>query len=107
MLHAKDTYSLTDFKQNAKEHLERLKSTGRPEVLTVNGKAEEVVMAPETYDSLMAIADMRAKIAVGLQQARAGRLIDGDKALRARRSLRAGPASERLPAHPRGQCRPQ
>ncbi|MBC7819661.1 MAG: type II toxin-antitoxin system Phd/YefM family antitoxin, partial [Planctomycetaceae bacterium] len=43
MHHAQDIYSLTDFKANAKEHLERLHSTGRPEVLTVNGKAEAVV----------------------------------------------------------------
>ena len=36
-------YSLTDFKLNAKEHLERLRATGRPEVLTVNGKAENSI----------------------------------------------------------------
>ncbi len=85
-----DTYSLTDFKQNAQEHLHRLRETGRPEVLTVNGKAEAVVMTPEAYDRLleMALGDVRAKIAVGLQQARAGELIDGDAALAARRSRR-------------------
>lgn len=87
-----DTYSLTDFKQNAKEHLDRLRQTGRPEVLTVNGKAEAVVMTPETYDRLLelALSDAKAKIAVGLQQARAGKLLDGDEALRARRAGRAG-----------------
>lgn len=94
MHRARDTYSLTDFKQNAQEHLRRLRETGRPEVLTVNGKAEAVVMAPETYDRLIeaALADARAKIAVGLEQARAGQLTDGDAALRARRSRRVAPA---------------
>lgn len=99
MHHAQDTYSLTDFKQNAKEHLDRLRATGRPEVLTVNGKAEAVVMAPETYDRLLDLSldDVKAKIAVGLAQARAGKLLDGDAALRARRARRAASARRRRP----------
>lgn len=93
MHHAQDTYSLTDFKQNAKEHLDRLKATGRPEILTVNGRAEAVVMTPDAYDRLLdaAMNDVRGKIAVGLQQARAGQLIDGDQALAARREKRFAP----------------
>lgn len=92
MHHAQDTYSLTDFKQNAQQHLERLRQTGRPEVLTVNGKAEAVVMTPEAYDRLMdaALSEARAKIAVGLHQAKTGQLIDGDKALANRRARRSG-----------------
>lgn len=91
MHQAQDTYSLTDFKQNAKDHLERLKASGRPEVLTVNGKAEAVVMTPETYDRLVeaALQDAKAKIGLGLQQARAGQLIDGEQALADRRARRA------------------
>jgi prevent-host-death family protein len=91
MHHAQDTYSLTDFRQNAKEHLDRLRATGRPEVLTVNGKAEAVVMTPETYDRLLelALGDVRTKLATGLAQARAGHLLDGDAALAARRQRRA------------------
>lgn len=91
MHHAQDTYSLTDFKQNAQEHLDRLRQTGRPEILTVNGKAQAVVMTPEAYDRLMdaALNEAKAKIAVGLHQAREGQLIDGDKALADRRMRRA------------------
>lgn len=91
MHHAQDTYSLTDFKQNAQKHLERLKATGRPEILTVNGKAEAVVMTPDAYDRLMdaAMTDVRGKIAVGLRQARDGQLTDGHKALAARRARRS------------------
>ncbi|HYE61359.1 MAG TPA: type II toxin-antitoxin system Phd/YefM family antitoxin [Phycisphaerales bacterium] len=87
---SRDTYSLTDFKQNAQEHLQRLRETGRPEVLTVNGRAEAVVMSPELYDQLVQLAfgDVRAKIEVGLRQAREGKLIDGDEALRARQARR-------------------
>lgn len=53
MHHAQDTYPLSDFKTNAKSHLQRLRKTGRPEILTVNGKAEAVVMSPEAYDRLI------------------------------------------------------
>jgi prevent-host-death family protein len=90
MHHSQDIYSLTDFKQNAKEHLERLHATGRPEILTVNGKAEAVVMAPASYDWLvhLAMADVRVKIAAGLEQARLGQVIDGESALLARRARR-------------------
>lgn len=90
MHHAQDTYSLTDFKQNAKEHLDRLRQSGRAEVLTVNGKAEAVVMTPEAYDRLLgaALSEARAKIAVGLHQARSGQLVDGDRALADRRARR-------------------
>lgn len=38
-----DIRSLTDFQRNTKSHLKRLKATGRPEALTVNGKAELIV----------------------------------------------------------------
>lgn len=95
MHQARDIYSLTDFRQNAKEHLERLRSTGRPEILTVNGKAEAVVMTPEAYDRLveMATGDLRARIETGLAQARSGQLIDGEAALRARRARRTSPES--------------
>jgi PHD/YefM family antitoxin component YafN of YafNO toxin-antitoxin module len=91
MHQTQDIYSLTDFKQNAKEHLERLHATGRPEILTVNGKAEAVVMAPEAYDRLlqMSMAEVKAKIGAGLEQARLGQLIDGGTALLARRARRA------------------
>lgn len=80
--HAHDTYSLTDFKQNAKAHLDRLKATGRPEILTVNGKAEAVVMTPDLYDRLLDIAlnEAKGKIELGLRQASGGQLIDGDPA---------------------------
>lgn len=90
MHRAQDTCSLTDFKQNAQEHLERLRSTGRPEVLTVNGRAEAVLMTPEAYDQLVdaALGEVKAKIAVGLRQARAGELIDGAQALATRRAAR-------------------
>lgn len=45
----KDIQSLTDFKRHTPEFLERLKETGRPTILTVNGKAQLVVMDAAAY----------------------------------------------------------
>jgi PHD/YefM family antitoxin component YafN of YafNO toxin-antitoxin module len=46
-------HPLTDFKRNTTEFRERLKSTGRPEVLTVDGRADLVVLDVQAYQKLM------------------------------------------------------
>lgn len=48
-----DIRSLTDFQRNTKTHLQRLKATGRPEVLTVNGKAELIVQSAAAYEETL------------------------------------------------------
>ena len=53
MIRPEDIGSLTDFARNAKAHLKRLKRTGRPELLTVNGKAEVVVQNAAAYQRLI------------------------------------------------------
>lgn len=45
--------SLTDFLRNHREHLERLRESGTPEVLTINGRAEMVVQSTEGYQTLI------------------------------------------------------
>jgi PHD/YefM family antitoxin component YafN of YafNO toxin-antitoxin module len=56
MIELQDIRSLTDFQRNTKAHLKRLKSNGRPVVLTVNGRAELIVQNAAAYeDSLDAI----------------------------------------------------
>jgi hypothetical protein len=57
MLDITDTHSLTDFNRNTREHVERLKQTGKPEVLTVNGKAELVVQDATSYQELLVKAE--------------------------------------------------
>ena len=47
------TRSLTDFRRNTKSHLRRLKKTGRPEVLTVNGKATLIVQNAAAYADMI------------------------------------------------------
>jgi len=53
MLDIRQIHSLTDFIRNHKAHLQRLKETHTPEILTVNGKAELVVLDVESFHQLM------------------------------------------------------
>ena len=46
-------YSLSDFQRNTRDHIEKLKQTGAPAVLTVNGQAEVVVQSAEAYQKLL------------------------------------------------------
>ncbi|MBZ0253102.1 MAG: type II toxin-antitoxin system Phd/YefM family antitoxin, partial [Candidatus Methylomirabilis sp.] len=43
--------------RNAKKHLARMRKTGKPTVLTVNGKPEAVVMSAKAYEELYEMAD--------------------------------------------------
>jgi len=52
MIRAADIGSLTDFQRNTQAHLKGLRRTGRPELLTVNGKAEVVVQNASAYERL-------------------------------------------------------
>ena len=67
MVHLEDIHSLTDFQRHTKEHIQRLKETGRPEVLTVNGKAEIVVQDAASYQRLLELID-RAEAIEGIQK---------------------------------------
>ena len=93
MIRANDVHSLTDFQRNTREHLKRMKRTGRPEVLTVNGKAQLVVQDAEAYQKLLDAID-RAEaiegIRQGLEQAKRGEgtpLDDYDRRMRRRLKL--------------------
>jgi len=53
MFRVADIFSLSDFQRKTREHIRRLRETGRPEVLTVNGRASLVVYAAETYQAIV------------------------------------------------------
>ena|SRR5712692_5890023 len=57
MIDLKDIHPLTDFQRNTKAHLKRLKETGKPMVLTVNGRAEIVVQHRDAYQKLLEAVD--------------------------------------------------
>lgn len=73
---SEDIRSLTDFKRDTTTALEHMRATGRPLVLTVNGKAEVVVQDTVSYQKLLELAErMEAILAVerGLKDIKAGR----------------------------------
>lgn len=70
MLDLNSIHSLSDFNRNSKEHIERLRQTGQPEVLTVNGKAQVVIQDAEAYQQLLKkaeFADTAAAIHRGIK----------------------------------------
>ena len=57
MLDITDTKSLTDFNRNSRKHVERLRESGKPELLTVNGEAAVVIQDAGAYQELLRKAD--------------------------------------------------
>ncbi|MBI2424742.1 MAG: hypothetical protein HYV27_18070 [Candidatus Hydrogenedentes bacterium] len=53
MLNLSEIYPLTGFLRDHKSHLQRLRNSGQPEVLTVNGRASVVVQDAAAYQKLM------------------------------------------------------
>ena len=88
MIKLEDICSLTDFQRHAREHIDRLNETGRPAVLTVNGKAEVVVQNAARYQELVDRLD-RAEAIVGISRGlasmRRGEGVPAEKALDALR----------------------
>jgi prevent-host-death family protein len=54
---ANDIQSLSHFKRKTAEVMKRMKKTGNPIVLTINGKAEIVVQEAAAYQRLKELAD--------------------------------------------------
>ena len=68
-------HSLSDFQRNAKDHIRKLKESGKPAVLTVNGEAEVVVQSAEAYQELLddrELLNSIRSISRGLEQAKRG-----------------------------------
>ena len=82
MIHLEDIHPLTEFQRHAKTHLARVNETGRPEVLTVNGKAEAVLVGIRVYEQMAAameeIEALRS-IQRGLDNAEAGKVTSSDE----------------------------
>jgi prevent-host-death family protein len=75
MINLKNIRSLTDFQRNTKDYVRRLKETGLPEVLTVNGEAEVVVQSAAAYQKLLddlQLLDALKGIQRGLDEAKRG-----------------------------------
>jgi PHD/YefM family antitoxin component YafN of YafNO toxin-antitoxin module len=75
MVNLNHIHPVTEFNRNTKEHIRRLKKTGKPEVLTVNGHAEIVVQSAKAYQQLLEAAELSETLAAiqeGLNQIKTG-----------------------------------
>jgi prevent-host-death family protein len=54
---SQDIHSLSDFKRKTTEFLSRMRKSGHPVVLTINGKAELVVQDAASYQRLLELAE--------------------------------------------------
>jgi prevent-host-death family protein len=70
---ANDIRSLSDFKRNTVDLLDRLRKTGNPLVLTINGRAELVVQDAEAYQELLDRVQTVEGLQRGLADVKAGR----------------------------------
>jgi PHD/YefM family antitoxin component YafN of YafNO toxin-antitoxin module len=84
MIDIKSIQSLTDFKRNTTEHLTRLRKSRSPLVLTVNGKAECVVLDADSYQELVdriEYAESVRAIQEGIDSFTRGEGLSADEAL--------------------------
>ncbi|BAY19402.1 prevent-host-death family protein [Anabaenopsis circularis NIES-21] len=63
----RDIHSLSNFKRNTSDLIKQMKQTGKPVVLTVNGKAELVVQDAQSYQKLLELVEKLETIA-GIKQ---------------------------------------
>jgi len=73
----KNIHPLTSFKRRTNDFIEKMKSSGDPMVLTVNGKAKLIVQDADAYQKLLETlqaADATAGIQRGLNDIAAGRV---------------------------------
>ncbi len=85
MIRTSDIRKLSDFRQNATAHLDQLARSGRIEILTVNGEAKGVVMAPHVFDEIadrIQQLEITASIRRGLDDVDSGRTLPARKAIK-------------------------
>ena len=82
MLSTQHTQSLTDFRQKASETIERLNRTGEAEIITVNGEARAVLVAPVVFDEMskeLELARDVESIRKSMKQIEAGDYLEADE----------------------------
>ena len=76
-------HPVSDFSRKPAEHIKRLKETGRPEILTVNGKAELVIQSAKAYEEMIELLGTLEKIARAAKEHDEGQGIPVDEFFRA------------------------
>jgi prevent-host-death family protein len=70
---SEDIRSVTDLKRNTREILNHAHLTGRPIVLTVNGRADSVLMDVAVYEKQLRAANLSRLLAPAEEEVTAGK----------------------------------
>jgi prevent-host-death family protein len=81
MILPSDIHTLDSFRRNPKQYVERLQSTGRPEVLTVEGKPSVVVQDAMAYQQQAEKLAVLEALAESVKQADTGKVRDAREAV--------------------------
>lgn len=68
-----------ELRSNMAHWLDQLKTTGRPVVVTQNGKAAAVLVAPEQLDEIEERSAVVRLVMQGLREVAAGQLVDDEQ----------------------------
>lgn len=104
MVSLRNIHALDHFKRNTADFRKRLRKSGGPEVLTVDGKAELVVQSADGYQKLLERLDDLETLAAlreGLADARAGRTRPAARVFKDLRRKAGLPAARSRPRKPR------
>ena len=77
-----DIRSVTELKRNAQKILDQIHRTGRPVILTKNGKADAVLIDAKTYEKHLKLSNLARLLAEGEEDIAAGRTREMGQALR-------------------------
>ena len=70
---SEDIRSVTELKRNTRAILDHLHATGRPVILTVNGKADSVLLDVRVYEKYLQAGNLAKLIASAEQDVESGR----------------------------------
>ena len=71
---SEDIRSVTDLKRHTRDILDQLHDTGRPIILTVNGRADSVLMDVHVYEKHIQAGNLARLLAPAEQDAEHGRI---------------------------------
>jgi PHD/YefM family antitoxin component YafN of YafNO toxin-antitoxin module len=61
-------HPVSDFSRKPAEYIKRLKETGEPEILTINGKAELIIQDARAYEKMTGLLETLEKIATSAKE---------------------------------------
>jgi prevent-host-death family protein len=76
---SEDIVPIGEFKAHLSEKIRGVRTSGRPLVITQNGKAAAVLLSPEEFDRMTSEARFVMSVREGLADAEAGRVVSEDE----------------------------